>query len=78
MSDMRDDAREERKWREMKSAQLFWIAILIPSICSASPQSVTDLEATVQQRIGKRVEITAMRSRMRKSSVLFGRCCEEP
>ena len=41
----------------MKSAQLFWIAILIPSICSASPQSVTDLEATVQQRIGKRVEI---------------------
>jgi cobalt-zinc-cadmium efflux system outer membrane protein len=42
----------------MKSAQLFLIAILAPSICSASPQSVAEVETTVQQRIGKRVEIT--------------------
>lgn len=54
---MRDDARQERKRREMKSARLFSIAILVPSICYASPQSVADLEAAVQQRIGKRIEI---------------------
>lgn len=41
----------------MKSAHLLLIALLVPSICSASPQSVTDVQATVQQRIGKRVEI---------------------
>ena len=41
----------------MKSAQLLLIAILAPSICSASPPSVADVQATVQQRIGKRVEI---------------------
>ena len=57
MSEVRNDAREERKRREMKSAQLLLIAILAPSICSASPQSMTDVQATVQQRIGKRVEI---------------------
>jgi cobalt-zinc-cadmium efflux system outer membrane protein len=57
MSEMRDDAREERKRLEMKLARLFFIVILIPSICAASPQRATDVQATVQERIGKRVEL---------------------
>jgi cobalt-zinc-cadmium efflux system outer membrane protein len=41
----------------MKSPHLLLIGLLAPSICSASPQSVTDVQSIVQQRIGKRVEI---------------------
>jgi len=41
----------------MKPARIFLIALLAPSICSASPQSVTDVPGTVEQRIGKRIEI---------------------
>ena len=41
----------------MKSPHLLLIGLLAPSICSASPQSMTDVQSTVQQRIGKRIEI---------------------
>ena len=41
----------------MKRSHLLLVSLLAPSLCSASPQQVTDVESTVQQRIGKRVEI---------------------
>jgi len=41
----------------MKRSHLLLVSLLAPSLCFASPQRVTDVESTVQQRIGKRVEI---------------------
>ena len=41
----------------MKSLHFLLVGFIAPCICVASPQSATDLQTTVQQRIGKRVEI---------------------
>jgi len=41
----------------MKAGYVVLVGLLAPAICSASPQYVTEVAATVQERIGKRVEI---------------------